>query len=147
LFKPLGINYAYWWKSPKGIELGATGLYMTARDLARLGNLYINNGKVDDKQLISKEWITKSTTNYKKNKISWGPAGYGYLWWLDEIEGLNTTIALGFGGQYIINIPDLKMTIVTTAFVYNEKKTGNDNATFIFNHIKEIVSLFKKCII
>ncbi len=144
LFKPLGINYAYWWKSPNGIEQGGIGLYMTARDLARFGNLYINNGKVGDTRLISKEWITKSTTNYKKNKFSWGLNGYGYLWWLDEIEGLKTIIALGYGGQYIVNLPDLKMTIVTTADWFYKEKAGNDNAAFIYNHIKDIVSLFKK---
>ena len=147
LFKPLGINYAYWWKSPNGIEQGGTGLYMTARDLARFGNLYINNGKVGDTQLISKEWITKSTTNYKKNKFSWGLNGYGYLWWLDEIEGLKTIIALGYGGQYIVNLPDLKMTIVTTADWFYKEKAGNDNAAFIYNHIKDIVSLFKKALV
>jgi CubicO group peptidase (beta-lactamase class C family) len=147
LFKPLGINYAYWWKSPNGIEQGGTGLYMTARDLARFGNLYINNGKVGDAQLISKEWITKSMTNYKKNKFSWGFNGYGYLWWLDEIEGLNVSIAFGYAGQYIVNVPALKMTIVANAFVNNDVGTGNDNAAFIYNHIKDIVSLFKKALV
>ena len=83
-----------------------------------------------------------STTNYLKNKTSFGQEGYGYLWWLDNIAGLKTYSAIGKGGQFIINIPQLNMTIVTTAIQNVEKRLGRyDNPTFIHKQIVGIVSL------
>jgi len=59
--------------------------------------------------------LTRTWTN---NGTAWGPLtdyNYGYLWWLGKMNGYDLFMALGMGGQYIINFPDLDLIVVTTA--------------------------------
>lgn len=107
---------------------------MSSRDLARFGMLYLNQGKWGDKQLISKDWIHKSTNTvtasedlgYFKDKGS-----YGLLWWIDYIEGRKTYYASGAGGHRVIIIPEEDMVIVHRVNTYEGAKVGVDQ----INHI------------
>jgi len=81
--------------------------------MASFGQLYLNNGLFKGKQLVPATWIESSL------KVSfqdaWAGAAYGYGWWLKKHFGYNTYYAQGYGGQTIMNIPDLNMVIVITA--------------------------------
>ena len=57
IFSPLGIENAYWLESPQGINYGGWGLYLKTEDLAKAGQLILDRGKWNGKQLISEEWI------------------------------------------------------------------------------------------
>ena len=102
-------------------------MFFTPREMAVLGYLYLNDGKLNGQQIVPEHWVTESITNYTLFEgKNWGDLhnyNYGYLWWLGEINGNKAFIALGYGGQYIISFPDLDMIIVSTAdpFIGKEK--------------------------
>ncbi len=96
---------------------------LTSREMMKLGLLYLNNGKWNDKQLISEQWITKSTSRIINFREGSSATGYGYFWWQNkfDIEGViyHSYYALGNGGQYIIVIPELNLVSVFTGNNYN----------------------------
>lgn len=101
-------------------------IYISARDMAKIGQLMLNKGKWNGKQIVSKEWIEKITSTitptktvnerYGRNESSPFQFSYGYMWWLvdnfkhhPDFEG--TYSATGFGGQYITVIPKLNIVV------------------------------------
>jgi len=123
LFDPLGISHVSWGHtSKKDVIPSSKRLYMTSRDMAKIGQLVLNNGKWDGKQVISKKWINESTT--AKTKLR--EEGYGYLWWnfIFKVKGrdIPSKTASGNGGQCIIVIPELDMVVVSTGGAYNSKE-------------------------
>lgn len=119
LLEPLNISVKDWSRDPQGIYFGGNNMYFTPRDLIRFGQLYINNGKMDGKQIVPSEWVEGSWKDYSaQQNVNWGPLcniGYGYLWWLGKMDKYQMYLAIGYGGQFIIDIPSINMIIVTTA--------------------------------
>ncbi len=88
-----------WIHDPQGVSAGGWGLCMTAADMARFGELYLNGGMLEGKRIISEDWIRKTFTPNE--------AHYGYLWWqLDK----GVFAAMGDGGNMICCIPDMGIT-------------------------------------
>lgn len=113
LFKPLGISDVQWSKDDKGIYLGGAELFLKPRDMAKFGLLYLDKGVWGGRQVVPREWVEESTSP----KLSIGPdlnypraIKYGYWWWIPA-QGYQ---ARGWGGQYIIVRPDMKMVVVVT---------------------------------
>ena len=102
--------YQTWRKDPKGIECASFGLYLTARDMAKFGFLYLNQGRWDDEQLISREWVHASTMDQVTN--IYGRYSYGYQWYLTNVGGEPAFLASGFGGQIIGIVPSLDLVVV-----------------------------------
>ena len=123
LFKPLDIKNVSWGHtSKKEVLPSAKRLYMTSRDMAKIGQLVLDDGKWNGNQIVSKEWIEESTT--AQTKIA--GIDYGFLWWKipfvvngDIIESI---VATGNGGQYIMLIPELDMVAVFTGGAYNSQE-------------------------
>jgi CubicO group peptidase (beta-lactamase class C family) len=116
LFQPLGIEPTRWEHDVKGYKFGSGGMMMKPRDMARLGYLYLNHGQVDDKQIVPSAWVDATT----KPAFSTGNAArpgqyYGAGWWIDMIAGHPVYTASGFGGQWILVVPDLELVIVITS--------------------------------
>ena len=110
LFTPLGIKDYFWVKDPQGIFWGGTQLYLTPRDMARFGMLYLNKGRHSEDLLVPETWIDES--------IHWRQSvdthsGYGYWWWL--IPDSDGYFAAGWGGQRIGIFPSRDLVIVITA--------------------------------
>jgi CubicO group peptidase (beta-lactamase class C family) len=128
LFKPLDItNYQWYYRSPSGEpELGG-GLFLTPRDMAKLGQLVLDKGKWNGRQVVSEKWIDEATREYFHfNNRYWGELdGYGYLFWHRTLISNNGTfqaiIALGYGGQYVIVIPSLQAVIAITSWFPQDK--------------------------
>lgn len=122
LFKDLKINNVYWYRFPNDIVHTGGGLFMIPRDMAKLGQLYLNGGTWNGKQILSKEWIDMSTKSHIA-PFQNGSTRYGYQWWVEYFSyngnSTRTYCAEGHGGQYIIVIPDLDMVIVTTGGYYD----------------------------
>ena len=123
LFKPLNINHVTWGHtSKKEVISSGKRLYMTSRDMARIGQLILNNGKWNDKQVVSSKWIEESTT--PKTTIT--GVDYGYLWWNVPFQVNDRIIfskmATGNGGQYIMVFPDLDIVLVFTGGAYNSQE-------------------------
>jgi len=95
------------------------GFKMSARDLAKFGQLYLNKGKWNDKQIIPEEWIDRITDDYTVTGKKLLRSGHGYLWWVpidnkSREMGIpdGTYVATGFGSQRIVVIPRWDTVIV-----------------------------------
>jgi len=120
LFQPLGITNLQWGHtSKKNVIASGKRLYMTSRDIAKIGQLLLNKGKWDGQQIISEKWLEASTTPH--TKIS--GLDYGFLWWRIPFQGnqklLTAICATGNGGQYLMLFPELDMMAVFTGGAYN----------------------------
>ena len=101
-------------KSVTGGGHSGAGMFISTEDMARFGLLFLNNGRWENKQLISEEWIKKATTPSIPN------SNYGYMWWLNKKgarhwEGLSEDIyyAAGFGGNFIVIDKENDLVVVT----------------------------------
>jgi CubicO group peptidase (beta-lactamase class C family) len=140
LCKPIGIKIAKWEQDPMGINTGGRGIYITLRDAARFGQLYLENGIINGNQIISSDWIKKSTTAYSNvDDFLSKNIQYGYLRWIDTIDNRFTYRADGFGGQYIVNIPDCKMTIVIFADTDIPDRKVIENMQKLYSLVNELV--------
>jgi CubicO group peptidase (beta-lactamase class C family) len=112
LFKPLGIKDAEWMIDPVGIPYGAGGFPLTPRDMAKLGYLYLRKGQWDGQQIVSAEWVQKSTQAHVPVLTVDEHFGYGYHWF--TVNAMEGYAALGSGGQIILVVPKYDLVIVTT---------------------------------
>ncbi|OGU57034.1 MAG: hypothetical protein A2V66_05585, partial [Ignavibacteria bacterium RBG_13_36_8] len=122
LFSPLGItNYNWQTLYPSGITCCHGDIYITPRDMAKFGQLFLNNGQWNGEQIISSEWVARSTQNHINPGVSWAN-GYGYLWWRRILHSNNNTYesfkAMGWGLQEIFVFRSLNMVIVFTGANY-----------------------------
>ncbi|TGV00652.1 serine hydrolase domain-containing protein [Flavivirga rizhaonensis] len=123
LFNPLGISNVNWGHtSKKEIIPSGKRLYMTSRDMAKIGQLILNKGKWNGKQVVPEKWIEESTTS--KTKIT--GIDYGYLWWNIPFKANGkifvSKTATGNGGQYIMVLPELDMVAIFTGGAYNSQE-------------------------
>ncbi len=111
LFGPLGIQRSRWRETPQGDAIGGYGLYLTPRDMARLGLLYLPGGRCEGERLLAADYVAEATS-YQSDGDPTGGTAYGYQWWVTEVSGHAAFFALGFGGQYIYVVPDLELIVV-----------------------------------
>ncbi len=116
LFGPLGIVPLCWQRLPGGGRNGASGLYLTAEDMARIGLLAAREGKWGNRRIVSAKWIRYSTGKRIDTPpgVS-GDDGYGLFWWMNSEKGFS---ARGFGGQYILVYPEEDLVVVTTGGLF-----------------------------
>jgi len=117
LFEPLGIQSAYWHQDPQGYYIGGFGLGLSARDLAKIGFLYLNNGYWNGQPIVSEDWVRESTDQQiQANRHPvYGSFGYGYQWWVKEVDGCSSFRAWGRRGQFIVVVPELDLVIAVTS--------------------------------
>jgi CubicO group peptidase (beta-lactamase class C family) len=112
LFKPLGIEGSDWEVDPRGINTGGWGLRIKTEDMAKFGQLYLQKGEWNGKQILPASWIDEATT-FKIDQAPDAPAsvkassdwmqGYCYQFWRCRNNAFR---ADGAYGQYIIVMPD-----------------------------------------
>lgn len=114
LFQPLGIENPTWEKSPEGIATGGYGLALRTEDIARFGQLYLQKGKWDGKQLIPEAWIAEATSFQTSNgsspKSDWDQ-GYGYQFWRCRHGAYRGD---GAFGQYCVVMPEQDAVVAIT---------------------------------
>ena len=121
LFEPLGIAPGNWTQDWDGYRWGAGELHLRARDMARFGQLYLDDGAVRDEQLVPASWIDDSWTPYTEeawySKVgnNFGRTAYGYQWWIIDAGPHTYYLAWGHGGQQIAVVPDQDLVLVVTA--------------------------------
>ena len=122
LFDDMGISIPDWPMDANGYYYGSGDIYMPPRSLAKFGQLYLNNGVWNDKQLIPSEWVNStlevySSTTYGREILTYiHSLKYGYLWWSGTCGSHQIWFAWGHGGQMVVIIPGLNMVVVTTAY-------------------------------
>jgi len=122
LFNKLEIREFEWQMISQNVVFCSGDLRLRPRDMAKFGYLYLNGGMWKGERIISQEWIDLSIYKHISLTNSWGNLdGYGYQWWLwDNIDGMevNAYAASGWGGQWIIVLPDYNAVFVTTGGNY-----------------------------
>jgi CubicO group peptidase (beta-lactamase class C family) len=119
LMDPLGIQNPTWDKSPQGISLGGYGLSVRTEDIARFGQLYLQKGKWQGRQLVPADWVAGATsrqTSNGSNPASDWDQGYGYQFWRCRN---NVYRGDGAFGQYCIVMPDQDAVIAITSGIRN----------------------------
>ena len=119
LFEPLEIQDPRWDSSPEGNSLGGYGLYLRTEDIAKLGQLYLQRGKWNGKQIVPRKWVeqaaSKQIANENEGHAKIGPdwiEGYGFQFWRCRH---NAFPADGEGGQFIVVMPDQDVVVAITA--------------------------------
>jgi len=126
LFSPMNAEVGKWTPDPDNYNWGWGEIYVTARDMAKFGLLYLNGGEYDGKRIVSADWVRKSLQRYSENINFTGwissklgryfrDIGYGYQWWSARAGEHHFDFAWGHGGQLIVLLDELDMIIVTTA--------------------------------
>jgi len=120
LFMPMQIDIDFWEQDPQGYYFGGNSMYFTPREMALLGLLYLNKGKLNGIQIIPKDWIqlTLSPSTNLNHPNEWGAYknyNYAYLWWLGQIKEYDLFMGYGYGGQFVIVFPELNLIVVSTA--------------------------------
>ena len=127
LFDPIGIGDVRWDKTASGHYHTDGGLYMTPRDMARFGYLMLQDGKWDDEEIVSQEWVEDSTrTHYQTSSGN----RYGYQWWT---LGQCGYAARGHYEQNIYVIPEADLVIVFTGNIPDDILPPTEG--LIYRHI------------
>jgi CubicO group peptidase (beta-lactamase class C family) len=101
-----------WPKDPQGYNLGFDSLRLPARDLAKLGYLYLNGGRWDGRQVVPADYVR--TTTAQEGRSPNIDQGYSQHWWVEIWNGHRTFRAEGYGGQFLHVVPDLDLVTVIT---------------------------------
>lgn len=151
LFSPLGINVTRkvvfhtkeeqlsiikdhresgWVADPQGINTAGWGLFITTTDMAKIGQLYLNRGAWNGRQLVSAEWIDESTRVHSR----WDELAlsYGYLWWIIDKDSY---AAIGDGGN-VIYVNPTKNLVIAVASLF--KPAAKDRIELIKKYIEPI---------
>ena len=114
LAKPLGFTLAKWPMDPQGIYFGGNEMLMTPRQMVAFGELYLNDGRVGDRQVIPKAWVESADDAVGRSR--WGSdREYGHGFWIRDFAGHRSFYAWGYGGQFIFVIPSKDLVVVTTS--------------------------------
>lgn len=152
LFLQIGAEVGVWGTDRDGHNNGCGDLHFTARDAAKFGLLYLNEGQYGGKQVVSASWVRESLQRYSEDINSSGilsgrvgryfrDIGYGYQWWSASVGDHHFNLAWGHGGQLIVLLDDLDIILVTTAAPF--WKQHDDQA---WKHERAVINLVGKFI-
>jgi len=128
-----------WPKDPQGHHIGFSFLKLTARDMEKLGRLWLNEGRWGGRQLVSVAWVDVSTRPQVLTAET--PDRYGYQWWVTTADNHPAFAAMGSGGQLVEVVPDLDLVVV----VASADAVGNSGpATYLELVSTHIAPLFRK---
>jgi CubicO group peptidase (beta-lactamase class C family) len=132
LFKPLNIKEWKWEAAKDGTTFGAYSLFLKPRDLAKIGQLLLQNGIWNDQRIIDSQFLNeavKTKTSMKGPRYSYGY----YFWIIPELKGY---AALGHGGQFLLVVPEKQLVVVYTSWPYT--------SGMFFDNSHELMSLIVK---
>lgn len=122
LFGPLGIEHYHWAQTPSGRTVGQGNLFLRARDMAKLGQLYLDGGRWNGLQVLPEDWVKSSVE--AQYPVPWeNYDGYGYSWYTHTLQmdgrAFDYFFASGNGGNKIYVFPAEQMVVVTQSAAYN----------------------------
>ena len=136
LFGPLGIEEWEWDSIANGLTDTDGGLHLRPRDMARLGQLYLDGGMWNDRQVVSQAWVDESTRRQIVNEDS---PDYCLLWWCGDFHygsrSAWTFLASGHGGQKIFVFPDFDLVAVVTQQVFDNPYDELNNQAILSRYV------------
>jgi CubicO group peptidase (beta-lactamase class C family) len=132
LFCPLGVKQVEWIQHGSGVFVAASGLRLTPRDMARFGQLMLDDGRFGGRQIVPADYARASLAPQVSIHDSL-TEGYGYLWWVaklpPEAGGTDLPLAIGNGGQRIVVSKPARVVVVITAGAYDSPRQGEGPRT------------------
>lgn len=119
LFGPLGITDWQWRRDPQGVAIGGYGLYLTTTDMARIGLLYLQDGRWQDRQLVPAAWVGKVWRASVPMPGMNGAWRYGDFWW--TLPSRKAYMAVGYLGQVIMVLPQSAVVVAMTGSAHNQR--------------------------
>ncbi|WP_180970281.1 serine hydrolase domain-containing protein [Deinococcus planocerae] len=122
LLEPLGIGEAHWVSNPQGINVGGWGLHLTTEGVARFGQLYLQGGRWEGRQVLPQSWVeaaTRAQVPPGEDEASDWAQGYGYQFWRCRFEAYR---ADGAAGQFCVVMPQQRAVLAITAEVPNMQR-------------------------
>ncbi len=116
MFNHMGVTVVNWEESPEGVNTGGWGLHIQSESLAKVGQMWLDGGVWNGKQIVSKEWIDQMSAK----QANGGDWGYGYQVWMCAYPG--AVRADGALGQYVIVVPEKDVVIVLTEASFTNGK-------------------------
>ena len=115
LFGPLGIRSFHWKRTPTGHPDTEGGLYLDPLDLAKIGQLFMDDGVWQGKRLLPAGWAKEAAGRIVDHINPSAPQspGYGYQWWRYDRRNTEIWAGNGFGGQFLLVLPEYKLIAVT----------------------------------
>lgn len=123
LFGPLGIVDYEWRTGPNRETAGGFGIELIPRDAAKFGLLYLQKGEWEGARLLSEDWVQISTmkqAEVNKDYVMSVFGDYGYHWWIRAFDSYDAYMAMGYGGQYIIVVPEFNLVVVFASYAEND---------------------------
>jgi len=126
LFSAIDVEAGEWGQDAEDHNNGCADLHFSARDAAKFGLLYLNDGQYEGNQIVPADWVHDSLQGYSENinatggfPANWGLSfsdiGYGYQWWSAKAGDHRFDFAWGHGGQLIVLLDEFDMVVVVTA--------------------------------
>ncbi len=149
IWEPAGMAYpAYWLLDASGMEVALGGLNATLRDYARMGQLYLDDGRAGERQIVPPNWVRDSTTPRAPHLVA-GPGnpqssstwGYGYQWWIPDPD-LGDYTAAGIYNQYIYVNPKQRVVIAKNSAnrrYIAERQATKDEHVAMFRAIAQAI--------
>ncbi len=122
-----------WPVDPQGVHTGFGHLKLRPRDMAALGSLYLHGGTVDGQQVVSADWVRQATSVHVPDTGT--AVGYGYLWWVDEVDGAAAGMAVGYGGQLVAVLPDRELVVVVSSDVGDHATVDGSTLTYLLDRV------------
>jgi CubicO group peptidase (beta-lactamase class C family) len=104
-----------WAADPQGINAGYSTIKLTPTDMAKLGRLYLAGGVWNGRRVVSADWVHRATSPQVPTHGSGPTDSYGYQWWTTSVQDHPASAALGFGGQLVEVVPDLKLVVAVSS--------------------------------
>ena len=139
---PMGAEHPALWQLDRketGIEKAYCCIASNARDFARFGKLYLNNGKWQGKTLLDSTFVKKSVTPRFKQSPE-----YGYGWWLETIDTKKVFYMRGHLGQFTIVIPEDNLIIVRLGHLKGKKELSNSHSNDLYTYVREAYKMINK---
>ena len=114
LARPLGFSLARWPQDPQGVFFGGNEMLLTPKQMVAIGELYLREGRVGDRQVVPAAWVAASCVPRTASVFD-STRRYGYGWWIQEFRGGTACFAWGYGGQYIMVFKDLDLVVTATS--------------------------------
>jgi CubicO group peptidase (beta-lactamase class C family) len=111
LFGPMGVTAEHWGRDPQGVFSGGYNLYLTPREMAKFGLLYLHGGEWGGRRLVPPGAVRAAQTRTTQVDRAFA---YSEGWWMQTISGRSVYFAWGYGGQFICILPSLDIVLVTS---------------------------------
>jgi len=113
LLEPMDIPLGEWDRDPQGNYLGGNNMPLRPRDLLKLGQLFADRGWFGGQPLVPEAWVEEAWR--PRGTSPWNGHRFGYLWWTETWGDRKAHFAWGYGGQFLVVVPELELIVVVTS--------------------------------